>query len=150
MKAVVAREISALILKPMSTAASTHIRFDEPKVAPKKDPFSHARYYGLITLNQIPLSSKDPEVAGRLVDLYFEMFREILGDQSEGKDEVDQTEQATGKVEKWKGRRKGSRPKGKGKAVEEDVVESGETRMVVAILTGINRALPYAKLDDEA
>lgn len=171
MKAVVAREVSTLVLKPASTTsqpsqAGVHVRFDSQKdkkgTPAKGETTDHARYYGLITLNQITLTTKDKEVAGRMVELYFEVFREILGDgmkqieevEAQEGEEVDQEtlEKVTGKVDKWRGRRKGAKPKGgKKTALEsEELVETGDSKLVSAILTGINRALPYAKLDEEA
>ncbi|WWC95441.1 hypothetical protein V866_002304 [Kwoniella sp. B9012] len=177
MKAVVAREVSALVLKPISsttTAASSsgsHIKFDDDvkgkKPEEKKsDTVNHARYYGLITLNQITLTRKDQEVAGKLVDLYFEVFREILGDgtkkdeehpiggeEEEGEIGEDQIEKVAGKIDKWRGRRKGTKPKpGQKKKTameqEEELIENSESKLVSAVLTGINRALPFAKLDE--
>lgn len=164
MKAVVAREVSALVLKTTLTApagapsSGAHMRFDddEPKkkAEEKKDVNDHGRYYGLITLNQMTLTSKDNEVAGRLVEVYFEVFREILGDEEkkgDAEDEEQQLEKVTGKVEKWRGRRKGAKPKGGHKAAlekEEELVESGAAKLIAAVLTGINRALPFAKLDE--
>jgi ribosome biogenesis protein MAK21 len=171
MKSVVARDISALILKPINggpapTTAGTHVRFDEgpkksdkAKDAEKTDTINHGRYYGLITLNQITLSTKDAEVAGRLVELYFEVFREVLGEGKQEEEEVvapegemaDQVEKVAGKVEKWRGRRKQARPKGGRKtAIQgEQLVETSEARLIAAVLSGINRALPYAKLDED-
>lgn len=171
MKTVIAREISGLVLKPVAAAtaaptAGTHVRFDEgPKKADKEsekvDTMNHGRYYGLITLNQITLTSKDQEVAGRLVELYFEVFREVLGEglkvKEEGEaggDEEDlgqeQVEKVAGKVEKWRGRRKGSKPRGGRQTASqgEQLVETSEARLIAAVLSGINRALPYAKLDE--
>lgn len=161
MKSVVAREVSALVLKP-STAVEPekpkHQRFDKGKSLPSKiDTTGHGRYYGLITLNQMTLTSKDREVAGRLVEVYFEVFREILGDGS-GPEEIiaedaePDVEKVAGKVEKWRGRRKGAKPKGgrKSAAEQEELVETGDAKMVAAVLTGVNRALPFAKLDDDA
>ncbi|OCF43874.1 ribosome biogenesis protein MAK21 [Kwoniella heveanensis CBS 569] len=179
MKAVVAREVSALIFKPTGQAAasassSSHVRFDDDSSkdkgkkadksgSTKPDTVNHARYYGLITLNQITLTRKDQEVAGKMVDLYFEVFREILGDsmkekslgqgEDDDEDEIaqEQVEKVAGKVEKWRGRRKGAKPKGDRKsalAQEEDLIETGEAKLVAAVLTGINRALPFAKLDE--
>jgi ribosome biogenesis protein MAK21 len=157
MKAVVAREVSALVLKPPAasqSASAGHMRFDDekPKAAQKSEGVSHARYYGLITLNQITLTKQESEVATRLVELYFEVFREILGDGKgeEEEEKPNQVEKVAGKVDKWRGRRKGSKPKGGRKtALEEEVVDNSETRLVAAVLTGINRALPFAKLDEE-
>ncbi|GMK56607.1 hypothetical protein CspeluHIS016_0304470 [Cutaneotrichosporon spelunceum] len=160
MKAVVAREVSALVLKtaltgPAGAASSgAHMRFDddEPKKKEeKKEVNEHGRYYGLITLNQMTLTTKDNDVAGRLVEVYFEVFREILGDEEKHGDVVDEDEERekiTGKVGKWQGRRKGAKVKG-GRKEEEELVESGAARLIAAVLTGINRALPFAKLDED-
>ena len=168
MKAVVAREVSALVLKPASAttpsaAPGSHVRFDDEKPAQKptkNEATNHARYYGLITLNQMTLSRQDGEVAGRLVELYFEIFREILGEGNTEKDETrgdgdeleaDQVEKVAGKVGKWRGRRKGAKPKGGRKTAadaEAELVDTSEAKLVAAVLTGINRALPFAKLDE--
>lgn len=159
MKAVVAREVSALVLKPPTaagaSASTTHVRFDEEKTKKagpsKADGTSHARYYGLITLNQLTLTMQEQETAGRLVELYFEVFREILGegDEEEEEDLAKKVEKVSGKVGKWQGRRKGAKPKnGRKTAIEEEVVDNDKTRLVAAVLTGINRALPFAKIDD--
>jgi ribosome biogenesis protein MAK21 len=42
---------------------------------------SHARYYAAITFNQIVLSPSqaDRDVARELVNIYFELFKDILG-----------------------------------------------------------------------
>ncbi|RXK37999.1 ribosome biogenesis protein MAK21 [Tremella mesenterica] len=173
MRAVVAREVSTLVLKPSPGAGSTpsssaHVRFDDDKKKKDKKPSktettSHARYYGLITLNQMTLTNKDKEVANRLVQLYFEIFREILGDSMNkghdsdveiGDDQLgqEQVEKVAGKVEKWRGRRKGAKPKGGRKSAmeNEELVETGEAKLVAAVLTGINRALPFASLDEDS
>lgn len=164
MKAVVAREVSALVLKPtqVDPEKPKHPKFEKGKPIPAKiDTTGHGRYYGLITLNQMTLTSKDREVAGRLVEVYFEVFREILGDGSgpeevagEGAEggETQDIEKVVGKVEKWRGRRKGAKPKGGRKSAldQEELVETGDAKMVAAVLTGVNRALPFAKLDDDS
>ncbi|WVQ74310.1 hypothetical protein IAR50_003908 [Cryptococcus sp. DSM 104548] len=167
MKTVVAREVSGLILKPSSgasgpAATSTHVKFDDDKrkaaqPAAKSDGVEHGRYYGLITLNQMTLTRQDQEVAGKLVDLYFEVFREILGDpngpeeEEKPMEEQEKVEKVAGKVEKWRGRRKGAKPKNGRKTAleeEEELVETAKAKLVAAVLTGINRALPFAKLDE--
>lgn len=172
MKAIVAREVSSLVLKPSpgaASASSSHVRFDDgPSTSTgksaggkpiKSDGAAHARYYGLITLNQITLSARtDRELAGKLVQLYFEVFRELLGEAEKegaganGEDkEKEDLEKAVGKVGKWQGRRKRS-DKGKGKGNgqdDEEVLESEAARLVAAVLTGIKRAVPYARLEED-
>ena len=171
MKAVVARETAALVLKPVPSVsqaneANGHIRFGSDKVTTvsrgKTAITDHARYYGLITLNQITLVIKDRDLAGLMVELYFEIFREILGDglkqvSNDDLGEVEHVDQEkvsgiAGKVDKWRGRRKGAKPKnGKQTALEsEELMDTGESRLVAAVLTGINRALPFAKIDEGA
>lgn len=179
MKAVIVREIRSLIFRPTaSTSASiqeaankaksgTHIRFEDDDEKPKttnkkaesKTPAmerwnSHSWYYSSVTLNQIVLtaSDQDRETAKLLIEVYFEMFREILGSlpenpEDEPKDNDERHEKGDG-VKKGFGK-KGA--KGKEKAVQGAAgfaeVEDSNSRLVSAILTGINRALPFAKVD---
>ena len=160
MKAVIAREISALVLKPQNTsqASTSHVRFDEQKKnqpTTRPEGSNHARYYGLITLNQITLTAKDQETAAKVVEVYFEIFREILGNGKDDEEEDqasegDHVEKVAGKVGKWRGRRKGAKDKRKKQGNGEASIESSDAKLVAAILTGINRALPFATLDDEA
>ena len=132
MKSVIVREVRALVFRlPASTAAQaapstpavhTHIRFTDadsssskPKPAAKSDKEkgpearwnSHAWYYSAVTLNQIVLtpSATDRVVARTLVDMYFEMFEEILGSKADIDD--------ASNIEESTGHDKG--PKGKGK-----------------------------------
>lgn len=169
MKAVVARDVATLVLKPVTTGPSLPANANKlaklaaaQKEDKKANAATHARYYGLITLNQMTLTVRDRDVAGRLVEVYFDVFREILGDGSgpeeepvvEGAEDADgkAIEKVAGKVEKWRGRRKGAKPKGgrQTNKVEESLVEESDAKMVAAVLTGVNRALPFAKLEDDA
>lgn len=176
MKAVIVREIIALVLRPstpMAGSSSTpsatgkHIRFTDTDPKPskpkpgasveKKTGNTHARYYATITFNQIVLTPGDREVALKLIDVYFEMFKELLGedfedlvDVDEGKKEVKTDKK--GRVRDDSGKSKG-KGKGKGKITEVKgaagfaEVEDAHSRLVSAILTGVNRALPFAKID---
>ena len=177
MKGVIVREIRALIFRPAaSTSAAaqlaletstsnTHIRFgDEDKAPSKPKPKSkgkdaakastmerwnsHAWYYSAVTLNQVVLSSSDHDrdVSLVLIDVYFEMFREILGGikgQSDAEAGADKTDAKEDGKEKSK--------KGKAKEVRGDAgfaeVEDANSRLISAVLTGVNRALPFAKVD---
>ena len=195
MKSIVIREITALVLRPAApTLTATtpadvpnkakHIRFtdddgdsklkqkskataDAKKSAPAGN--THARYYATITFNQIVLAPGDRDVALKLIDVYFEMFKEILGeggvdgaDDDELGDEAGKEKDNRGEILKDKkgrvidrGGKKGKGTKGKGKGKEREVtgaagfteVEDSNARLVSAILTGVNRALPFAKVD---
>lgn len=181
MKAVVVREIIALVLRPPapppapSTAhvGAKHIRFAdaEPKSKSSKSTptaasmlkspggqkgiNSHARYYAIITLNQVVLTPGDRDVALQLMDCYFEIFKELLGTETKEGD-IEDEEDGVGEVRKdkkgrvivkegkIKGKMKARQAKGAGGFAEVDDVHS---RLVSAILTGVNRALPFARVD---
>lgn len=104
MKTVVTREMTSLILAPLAA----------PTLASggKNTANEHARYYAVITLNQIFLRPGDTDVALQLIDVYFRMFEDLLGE---------------------------------GKVAENE--EDTHGKLISAILTGVNRALPFAKLD---
>jgi ribosome biogenesis protein MAK21 len=157
-------------------AKGTHIRFDDaapsqstPKSKPKDKAKTkaddtkpgahgnpHAAYYATITFNQIVLSPSpaDRAVARQLVDIYFTFFRELLGEGSiaaeldeekvpviDGNDNLDDGKKGGKGKAKGKGRASQS---GEGGAFAE--VEDSNSRHISAILTGVNRALPFAKL----
>ena len=115
MKGVIVREVRSLVFRlPASTAAqatpsadapkNSHIRFSDDSSSSKAKPArkdkegglarwnSNAWYYASVTLNQIVLTPTTAEraVARTLVEMYFEMFEEILGskrDENESDDE---------------------------------------------------------------
>jgi ribosome biogenesis protein MAK21 len=173
MKSVVVREVSSLVLVPPPAkviAPSKQAKKQQkkkgkgkaPPMAKKTTVFDtarddsgnlHARYYGIITLNQTTLTVRDGEVAGKLVEVYFEVFKGILGD-GKGKEEEEPIEKdeagaseagKAGKEHKGKGAWKG---KGKKSDPKEDEVEDSDAKMIAAVLSGVNRALPFAKIDE--
>jgi ribosome biogenesis protein MAK21 len=176
MKTVIVREIISLVLHPsapapststsVSTSANKHLTGvtpskPKPKTVDKQSGNAHARYYATVTFNQIVLTPGDREVALKLIDVYFEMFKELLG---EGVDVVEDEMDLKGdsKPKEFKtdkggrirdgGKGKNNR-KGKGKLKEIKgaagftEVEDAHSRLISAILTGINRALPFAKVE---
>lgn len=177
MKSVVVREITSLILKPSirSTASAPtpqvkHIRFSpvEPSRKSKqqskiqdKKPLrnAHAQYYATITFNQIVLtpSQTDREVATRLIDIYFELFADVLGSEPDETGRADlKSEQILGKNGEVQQDRKGrifvknKKKKGNtGKEVNGAAgfveVEDSNSKLISALLTGVNRALPFTK-----
>ncbi|KAH8104675.1 CBF-domain-containing protein [Cristinia sonorae] len=171
MKGVIVREVRTLIFRPtastsssiqeaVSKANNTHIRFndDEDKKKAKEKPKapvmdrwnSHSWYYSSVTLNQIVLtpSDQDRETARLLIEVYFEMFREILGSV---KEDAEDAAQVPGIEDDKEGPKK--KAKGKEKAVQGAAgfteVEDANSRLVSAILSGVNRALPFAKVDSD-
>ena len=189
MKAVIVREVKALIFRPVASSAAvasasaaahqekkhSHIRFDDNEDTKSKASKSsgkettnerlerwnsHAWYYAAVTLNQVVLTSTEADraVARTLLGVYFEMFEEILGANRGGGKEREEGDQdnASGEGKDKKGRkipagRKGERGKGKEKEVRGAAgfaeVEDATSRLLSAVLTGVNRALPFAKVD---
>ncbi|KAE9406885.1 CBF-domain-containing protein [Gymnopus androsaceus JB14] len=125
----------------------------------KKPINTHARYYATITFNQIVLTPADREVALKLIDVYFEMFKELLGEgkisDEDGGAAADHDQETEVKVDKRGRVFEGKRKKGKGKGKPDEVkgaagfaeVEDENSKLISAILTGVNRALPFAKID---
>jgi ribosome biogenesis protein MAK21 len=174
MKGVFVREISSLVLRPPAAPASAplpggssgkHIRFDDaPKPKPKADDKkptvnTHARYYGTITLNQIVLSPTDKIVASALLDVYFDLFKDILGEDSPSSHppQADSTEEQEVKVDKqgrilskkqrFNKKHDGKEYKGAAGFTE---LEDAHSKLVSAILTGMHRAFPFAPLDNNS
>ncbi len=121
----------------------------ESELLLKPHQSSHAKYYAINTLNQTILSGKEEEVAQKLLSIYFDLFVAILK-------KPEPIKPAAGPVMNKKGQLQGGGgPKGK-KALEKSEKEeqaklaSEETteKMISAVLTGVNRALPFAKSDD--
>ncbi|EIW51269.1 CBF-domain-containing protein [Trametes versicolor FP-101664 SS1] len=155
--------------------AGTHIRFGDadsslskPKSKGKKDAAakadpqsrwnSHAWYYASVTLNQVVLtpSTVDRAVARMLVDSYFEMFEEILGskgDEDEAEPEGEVVDAKEDKSGRGKGKDRGPPREKKKPKVKETKgaagfaeVEDTSSRLIGAILTSVNRALPFAQM----
>jgi len=180
MKAVIVREIISLVLRPTAAgaaptsstpSANKHIRFGDAEPSKSKtNPAAkeklgggnaHARYYSTVTFNQIVLTPADREVALQLIDVYFEMFKELLGEGTEeeseqtGKVEQTDAEKAEFKADKSGRIRDAGKGKNKGKGKQTEVkgaagfteVEDSNSKLISAILTGVNRALPFAKID---
>ncbi|CAH7687354.1 ribosome biogenesis protein [Phakopsora pachyrhizi] len=168
MKSIIIREISALVLKPIVH----QIKKRDPKS--KKSPaidlsirhHDHARYYGAITLNQITLSKGDSEISNRLIEVYFEIFKEILGsamseeeeaaaqpatldEMNEEEIEAEHMRQQDEDSKKRKGRKKSNSSKKTSREIsEEEIVAEKRSRLIAVVLTGLNRAFPYGSLSE--
>ncbi|KAL8866302.1 MAG: hypothetical protein Q9174_006382, partial [Haloplaca sp. 1 TL-2023] len=111
----------------------------------------HAQYYAVITLNQTILSSKEEEVSKKLLDIYFSLFAKLLAKPEPKKAEEVIKINQKGEIQGGGGpagraaRRKAA-SKEKATAVEDDLRE----KMLSAVLTGVNRAVPYTNTSDES
>ncbi|KAJ2708337.1 RNA-binding ribosome biosynthesis protein mak21, partial [Coemansia spiralis] len=143
MKHIVVRTIQELLL----TRSSTKER---------------AQYYTMITLNQVVLSSKDVGTANLLLDVYFTFFKKLLGataaaDAAAEEADAEGVSTPAGPAAAKKGAkqvrigqkamRQAKEEAEKQRAEEE---RSMDNRLLAAILTGLNRALPFSKLEDSA
>ena len=114
----------------------------------------HAKYYAIITLNQTVLGGREDAIAKKLLDIYFTMFISLLQKSEASKDAQEAPTQIkyNKKGEKQGGggaagkkARKRLAELEKGKAIDEELRE----KLLSAVLTGVNRAMPYAKDEDE-
>lgn len=117
---------------------------------------AHAQYYAAITFNQIVLSTTpaDRTAARKLMDVYFQLFREVVGEREpEPADDVTPAKEERDDKGKVQTIRKKGPPKGRSKEVRGAAgfmeVQDENAKLVGAVLTGINRALPYAQFGGE-
>lgn len=114
----------------------------------------HAKYYAIITLNQTVLSGKEEAVAKKLLDIYFSLFLNLLARPDPAKPQMSAANAITvnrkGEVQGGGGAtgkkaQKKLAEKEKSTVVDEELRE----KMLSAVLTGVNRAMPFTKTDDE-
>ncbi|TRX98704.1 hypothetical protein FHL15_000046 [Xylaria flabelliformis] len=107
---------------------------------------NRAKYYAVNTLNQTILSTKEPELADSLLRIYFGMFLSLLKNGELGHLDGALDGPQKGKKEKQKRRVNSSKD-----VNEKTNVIGGETeaaeKLVSAILTGVNRAVPFSQAD---
>ena len=104
----------------------------------------HAKYYAAITLNQTVLSSREEEVAKKLLNIYFSLFRELLTP-TEQKAVIPATLLNKKGQKQGGGGQLGKMARRK-QAMEEKNSQTDEElreKMLSAVLTGVNRAIPY-------
>lgn len=118
----------------------------------------HAQYYAAITLNQTVLSTKEEDVARKLLDIYFNLFAKLLKRPNSDLQKANAPTSTTHKITVNKkgeiqggggpaGRKALKKQKAatKSTVVEEDLRE----KMLSAVLTGVNRAIPYTTTNDD-
>ena len=110
----------------------------------------HAKYYAIITLNQTSLSAKQESVTKQLLGIYFDLFTTLLA-----KPTVSATDAIVinkkGEIQGGGGSA-GKKARKKQVKNESTVTSDDQLRekMLSAILTGVNRAVPYANTNGEA
>lgn len=114
------------------------------------------KYYAIITLNQTILSQKEPQLADTLVRIYFDQFVSLLKSgamgQSNSSDSKSKPWEKKGKNKAWEKQVNGTPLNGKKDpaAAKANAVPDTETaeKLVSAILTGVNRAVPFSSADE--
>lgn len=113
---------------------------------------AHAKYYAVITLNQTVLSVKEQVVANKLLEIYFSIFLGLLKKQKDHEKEEKKIAVLNKKGEVQGGGAlpgKMARKKQEKEATMEfKVADESREKLISAILTGVNRAFPFAKTDD--
>ncbi|CAR29614.1 hypothetical protein ZYGR_0AD02960 [Zygosaccharomyces rouxii] len=114
----------------------------------------HTTYYSTITLNQTILKRTEDDVANKLIKTYFTLFEKFLI--SSDSSEAQNNQGVQSKVRGYESKRKGNVKKGKhgGKSeknekTETDVINEKNSKMFSALLTGVNRAFPFAVLPSQ-
>ncbi|OBT56616.1 hypothetical protein VE04_01669 [Pseudogymnoascus sp. 24MN13] len=110
---------------------------------------THSKYYAINTLNQTILSGKEEGVAQRLLKIYFDLFVTLLKKPLPPSDAPGPVMNKKGQVQGGGGQ-KGKKAMEKVTKEEQAKLSSEETteKMISAVLTGVNRALPFSKSDD--
>jgi ribosome biogenesis protein MAK21 len=138
------------------------IKSIEAEVVFKRGNHTNAKYYSIITLNQTVLSSLDHDVANKLLDIYFGVFTALLNKENANKHSAAANAtgaNAAGKHSKFvdekkqdqkdKKLNKKARLRAKKEEEQNQFDEESNAKLVSAVLTGVNRAFPFSKVDDE-
>ena len=125
------------------------VRSIETELLLRPNQSSHARYYAINTLNQTILSGKEEEVAHKLLNIYFELFVALLKKPEPLPAQSGPSINKKGQVQGGGGA-KGKKALAKQTKEEEAKLDREETteKMISAVLTGVNRAFPFSKSDD--
>ncbi|KAJ2357759.1 RNA-binding ribosome biosynthesis protein mak21, partial [Coemansia sp. RSA 2618] len=141
MKHVVVRTVQELLLSKAATK-------------------ERAQYYTMITLNQIILSSRDVQTANLMLEVYFAFFKRLLK-AAQDEEDVEADEEGTkpstpakgkgkvkGKEKVYIGQKAMKKAKADAEKLRAEEERSMGNKLMVAVLTGLNRALPFAQMAD--
>ncbi|KAH3903134.1 RNA-binding ribosome biosynthesis protein MAK21 SCDLUD_000747 [Saccharomycodes ludwigii] len=116
----------------------------------------HTVYYAVLTLNQTILKRSEVNLANNLIKIYFTMFEKFLtkDDNDLATTTANKDELKTSKSYEQRRKKNFKRGKNGGKSVSsvktaEEIVDEKNTKLFSAILTGLNRALPFSDMPAE-
>lgn len=127
MKLVITKEIERFIFAPSTSRTSC--------------------YYTLITLNQTVLTHKQVDVANLLIEIYFVFFTKLLF--ALEKEEVADAPTLEKKSLQSDSKNKKSQKRKKDEDLRKEAEENVNSRVISAVLTGVNRAYPFAEVNSE-
>ena len=96
----------------------------------------HGKYYAAVTLNQTALSGNEEDIAQKLLGIYFGLFSALLKTSSTPTADPQEGPKSTTRSQ----RQRGKKPVASGQAQTDELRE----KLTTALLTGVNRAYPYA------
>lgn len=100
------------------------------------------RYYAINTLNQTILSMKEPAIADTLLRVYFDLFVSLLKSGA-----LENLEAPDADAKEERGGREAKKRKARDVDVSANEQETAQ-KLVSALLTGVNRAVPFAAADE--
>jgi ribosome biogenesis protein MAK21 len=104
----------------------------------------YGKYYAVVTLNQTPLTANQEDMAHKLLGIYFGLFSALLkAGQPVAAEDADAPKSTT----------RGERQRKKHKKPVENVQSQDEElreKLTSALLTGVNRAYPYADAEHKS
>ena len=106
---------------------------------------AHAKYYAVITLNQTILAQKEHQLANKLLDIYFSIFIELLRPADAApikKAPTERLQGGGGKAGKLAAKKRKQEERG------EDADLQLREKLIAQVLTGVNRAFPFADTSD--
>lgn len=112
----------------------------------------HSTYYSVITLNQTILKRSEDSVANKLIKTYFTLFEKhlIVTDSQQGEEDNAATKSS---AKSYESKRKKNFKKGKkggmsvkNEKTDADLVSEKNSKLFSALLTGVNRAFPFAQV----
>ncbi|KAI0151964.1 CBF-domain-containing protein [Hypoxylon sp. NC0597] len=144
----IASRASYLLLQLLNTHPGMKqvvIRTIEQDIIFRPGQHIRAKYYAINTLNQTILSTKEPQIADALLNIYFGLFVALL---KSGELSQHNSNSEASKGDKRKHQKKGKSPKkpeDKNQSITGD--REAAEKLVSAILTGVNRAVPFSQAE---
>lgn len=145
----IASRASYLLLQLLTThpgMKTVVINTIEQEVILKPGQTLRTKYYAINTLNQTILSTKEPQLADTLVRIYFDLFVILLKlGALDGNGTSESKKSKRGKKPSHDHKKDSEGNKASAAVPDTETAE----KLVSAILTGVNRAVPFSNTDDE-